>query len=116
MAAILFAVVNPKSAFIANTGRIAFQPGESDFTVSQPGKTISGHVYTASGGPVAGATVVLFRQRDNYLSATTTSNASGIYTFQRDRRDTEIYYAVAYSLVNGATQIHGVSNRGLVPS
>lgn len=115
MAAIPVAVTFPKSTVITNVGRIAFQPGESDFTVSQFGRSISGHVYDANGVAVQGATVALFRQRDNYMCATTTSLANGIYTFQRDRRDPEIYYTLAYSLSGGVVQIHGVSNRGLVP-
>lgn len=77
---------------------------------------ISGHVYDSNAAPVVGATVVLYRQIDNLAVATTASGVGGAYSFPRRNDDTRSYYTVAYSLAGGSTQVHGTSNRGLVPA
>lgn len=79
-------------------------------------KTISGYVYNAKGLTVSGATVKVFRQVDDFCVAILTSDTSGHYQLTRDASDTLTYYVLAYSVVGGTTQIHGTSNRGLVPA
>lgn len=76
---------------------------------------ISGIVYDHTGAVVSGATVKLFRQRDDLLVGQTTSASDGSYSFNRDSTDPNNYYVVAYATA-GATQIHGTSDRGLVPA
>ena len=79
-------------------------------------KQISGHVYDVNGAPIPSANVDLFRQRDNMWIETRQTSADGTYTFPRRSDDTEAYYTVAYSVAGGAVQVHGVSDRGLVPA
>lgn len=79
-------------------------------------KAISGKIYDANGAPVQGATVVLFRQSDDYRCKTTVTDATGLYSFPRLTTDVQAYYTVAYTLAGGSYQIHGVSDRDLVPS
>lgn len=93
---------------------VALVPG--DIPLSNPTKSISGHVYDTSGTAVVGATVILCRQYDGVGVRTTTSGAAGVYSFPRDTRDTYAYFVVAFSVSGGSTQVHGTSNRGLVPS
>lgn len=75
-------------------------------------KTVSGYVYDSGGATVSGATVLLFRQIDNFYCNQTTSDGSGYYSFQRDNSDTNDYYIIAFT----TTLIHGISDRGNVPS
>lgn len=87
---------------------------QQDWVVQVATKNISGTVYAVTGLPVAGATVKLFREADDRLCQTQTSDGSGHYLFVRDETDTHSYYVVAYT--PGATpQVHGVSDRGGVP-
>lgn len=79
-------------------------------------KHIFGKVYDRYDAIVPGATVLLIRQFDNLLIATQTTNAEGAYVFNRRSDDTDEYYTVAYSIAGGTTQIHGTSDRGMVPS
>lgn len=90
--------------------------GPADKNLIDSAKSISGHVYNTSGVAVVGATVVLFRQADNFACRTTTSGAGGVYSFPRRSDDINIYYTVAYSIASGSTQVHGTSDRGLVPA
>lgn len=75
-------------------------------------KAISGHVYDTNHAAKVGVPVLLFRQSDNLFIGQTTTNASGIYSFARRSDDTATYYTIAY--VTTGTQVHGVSDRGLV--
>lgn len=79
-------------------------------------KTVSGTVYDTNGATVSGATVQLFRQGDNFPVARLTSDGAGHYSFTRDAADTNTYFVVAFTVVGGTTQIHGVSDRGNVPA
>lgn len=85
----------------------------SDTFKPYPTKTVSGHVYDTNHAPKVGIPVLLFRQSDNQYVAQTTTDAQGIYSFSRDAKDTNTYYTVAYVTVG--TQVHGTSDRGLVP-
>lgn len=78
-------------------------------------KSLFGRVYDTNGDDVVGATVLLFRQSDNYMCATTISGGLGVYVFSRKSDDTQQYYTVAYTLAGGTTQVHGTSDRGMVP-
>lgn len=78
-------------------------------------RQISGHVYNSTGAAVSGATVKLVREFDDFEVASTTTDGSGAYTFTRDSRDVFTYYVIAYSVTGGSTQIHGTSDRDLVP-
>lgn len=102
----------PTGTYPSNRGVIAFLP--ADVHTSQPTKRIEGFVRNTAGDLVAGATVVLFRQADNTAVRTTTTDGGGKYVFLRDVRDTNAYFTIGFTLVNGTTQIHGTSNRGLV--
>lgn len=84
--------------------------------VGEATKTIVGVVRDSNSDPVVGATVLLFRQHDNRHIATVTSGALGAYTFVRTSDDLLAYYVVAFTIVGGTTEVHGVSNRDLVPS
>lgn len=87
----------------------------SDLPLQNPTKLIIGRTLDTSGNPVIGATVLLFRQSDNFFIGAATTNATGHYAFPRDAADALTYYTVGYTLVGGVTQIHGTSNRNLVP-
>ena len=87
----------------------------ADFQVTHsPPMHIAGVVYDTTGVGVGGATVKLFRQADDFMCQTTTSAGDGTYSFDRDPYDPYNYYVVAYTTVV-STQIHGTSDRGLVP-
>lgn len=102
------------SVFSRIGGRLAFRTVADDAHAANPSKSISGHVRQTDGTAVAGATVLLFRQVDSVLVAQMTTDPNGLYSFVRGETDTNAYYTVGFSLVNGAVQIHGTSNRGLV--
>lgn len=78
-------------------------------------RSITGHVYDVNHNPVQGAVVHLFRQWDDFLMQTTTTDVNGAYAFPRDAQDPWTYYVVGYSS-SGAVQIHGTSDRSLAPS
>lgn len=101
------------SIYPSNKGAMAL--GDDPLGAHTPYKTISGRVYDTNGASVPGATVMLFRQSDNFMCATTISGGLGVYVFQRRSDDTNTYYTVAYSIAGGSTQIHGASDRGMVP-
>lgn len=86
-----------------------------DFPIYSPLKNVSGTIYQPGGSVVAGATVKLVRQTDDLVCQVGVTDAGGHYFFQRDAGDTFTYYVVAYT---GATspQIHGTSDRGVVPA
>ncbi len=85
-----------------------------DWPLRDPSKAIEDYIYDAAGDEVPGATVVLVRQADDQVVATTTSDGTGYYSFMRDADDPHIYYVMAY--LAGAPQTHGTSDRGLVPA
>lgn len=68
-----------------------------------------------TGALVAGATVKLVRDSDEFHAASTTSGADGAYSFARDTNDPHTYHVYVY-YTDGATKIQGVSERGLVPA
>lgn len=84
--------------------------------LAQPTKTISGRVFDRNKNLVSGATVLLLRTSDNQYVAQMTTGSSGTYVFLRDAADPFTYYTVAYSLAGGTTQVHGTSDRGMVPA
>ena len=116
MASLIVPVPSVMTTFPSTRGRLAFVGVPDDTHMSNPNKGLSGHVRGTDGAPIQGATVVLYRQYDNVAVRTTTSGENGVYFFQRNQGDTNTYYAVAFSVVNGNVQIHGVSNRGRVPA
>lgn len=79
-------------------------------------KSVSGRVLDVNAVAVVGATVLLFRTSDNLYCASTTSGANGVYSFPRRVDDPETYWTVAYTRTGGSIQVHGASNRGLVPA
>lgn len=103
----------PKFSRTAIAPFVAFDFGIGSNTAT---KTIAGYVYDVKGLTVSGATVVLYNQAGNFPCKVVTSDTSGHYSFTRDASDTNTYFVLAYSVVGGTTQIHGTSNRGLVPS
>jgi hypothetical protein len=92
---------------------VAHQSVSWDVPLVTPTKNISGTVYTLGGAPAAGATVKMFRQVDDELVATATTDGAGHYLFVRDIDDTLAYYVLAYQ--GSSPQYHGVSDRGSVP-
>jgi len=102
--------VNSRVRTVAMAGKFAY-----DYPVVMGGKTISGTVFDTSGTPVSGATVLLFRDSDQFYCASTTSDGSGNYSFTRESSDSNTYYVKAYAVSGGSTQIHGTSDKGLAP-
>lgn len=87
-----------------------------DYTVQFPTRQIAGTVFDhETGNPVAGATVKLYRDSDDKLVQTATSDGSGAFAFPRDLYDPYTYHYTADYTVTG-TQYHGISDRGLVPA
>lgn len=99
-----------------NIGVMAFMMPLGDQHRQYPTKGISGHVRDINGAAVQGATVLLFRTVDNAWMANTTTLANGSYYFERDESDTTSYFTLAYTLAGGSVQVHGTSDRGLVPA
>lgn len=106
---------------VLNKGQMAFplnyptgDRGLQNDRPAQTYKSISGHVYDTNHSPKVGVVVLLFRQADNYFIAQTVTSAQGIYSFLRRNDDTNTYFTIAYITVG--TQVHGVSDRGLVPA
>jgi hypothetical protein len=71
--------------------------------------------YTLDGtGTGLAATVKVFNQTSDAKATEFTSAADGRYSWLRDSTDTNTYYVLAYK--TGTPEIHGVSDRGLVPA
>lgn len=68
----------------------------------------------SAGGPLGGATVKIFLQSNDTRQNEQISTATGVYSWLRDSTDTNQYYVVAYKA--DVPEIHGVSDRGLVPA
>lgn len=86
-------------------------------TLPSPGvvtaKYVSGVVYDTTGAPVVAATVKLLTSSGTWSEqASTMSDASGFYIFQRAYNDAGQYVTVAYS----ASTVHGISDLGNVPA
>lgn len=86
-----------------------------DLPIYSATKSISGTIYTAAGTPAVGVTVKLFRQIDDLLIRTGTTDSGGHYIFPRDANDTFAYYVLAYGSAT-SPQVHGVSDRGGIPA
>lgn len=93
----------------------ALGPIDFPLTSAHAPKTISGTIYDSTGAAVVGATVKLFRNSDDFLCKSTTTDSSGHYSFNRDWFDPYTYYVIAYKTVTG-TQVHGTSDRPLTPA
>lgn len=91
-----------------------FTSGPGLLPITNPTKAISGIIYGPGDDPVADAVVILFRQADDVYVAQSTTDAGGAYSFPRDETDTAEYYVLSYK-PNAIPQIHGMSDRGLVP-
>lgn len=88
----------------------------ADYPVTTPTKTIAGVVvHHETGALIAGATVRLYRTIDNLHCQTATSAGDGAYSFVRDAADPNLYF-VTVDYDDAGTQVHGISDRGLVPS
>lgn len=86
-----------------------------DWPVEVASRVIAGVVRNhETGSVVEGATVRLFRSTDDAICQTATSGPDGSYSFDRDADDPYDYYVTAQYL-EGATQVHGITDRGLVP-
>lgn len=94
--------------------RRVYDGAPADPPVLYPTKAIAGVVRDGTGTAVAGATVKLVRQSDDYVCQQQTSAADGSYSFPRDTFDTAAYYVLAYK--GTAPQLHGVTDRGLTPA
>ena len=80
-----------------------------------PNKSVGGYVYLPDNTPAPNVPVKMFRQYDDQLIAQTTTDTNGFYVFVRDQNDTNAYYVVAFT-ADQDPQIHGVSDRGVVPA
>lgn len=97
---------------------VALSVPSGDYPAAYPERTVAGVVYDALGADragVEGATVLLIRQSDNVTVAQQFSGPGGYYLFYRGRDDPNRYFVVAYSILGGTTQVHGTSDRNLVP-
>lgn len=109
-------VITPPPASVIRGLALAYP--QADFPVSYMDRTISGVVYDALGSErkgVEGATVLLVRQSDGVTVSQQFSGPSGYYLFYRSSLDPHKYFVVAFSVLGGTTQVHGTSNRNLVP-
>jgi len=89
--------------------------GAPDYPITTPTKAIAGITRNAAGAALGSCTVRLVRQSDNVTVASATSNAStGAYSFVRDAADPNVYFVIAF--LTGAPEVHGVTDRGLVPA
>lgn len=87
--------------------------GASDYPSAGGTKAIAGVVYDATGTVrQAGATCRLLRDSDEFLCGTVTTGADGSYSFVRGNADPNTYHVEVYV----GSALHGLSDRGLVPS
>lgn len=86
-----------------------------DYPVTNPTKQIAGNViHHETGDPIEGATLRLFREADDMRVQIATSGPGGAYSFVRDQDDPNSYYVIA-EYNDAGTQVHGVTDRGLIP-
>lgn len=111
--------VQAKGNATGQTLTVVTQPSTNPCTVTLPApgvvtaKYVSGTVYDTTGTPVVTATVKLLTSSGTWSEqASTASDASGFYIFQRAYNDTGQYVTVAYS----ASTVHGISDLGNVPA
>jgi len=86
-----------------------------DLPIFSPTKNISGTIYQPGGSVVPGATVKLVRQFDDLVCQVGVTDSGGHYFFLRDAGDTFAYYVIAYTSAT-SPQVHGTSDRGVVPA
>lgn len=86
--------------------------GPADYSPNDAVKSVAGVVRDRDGTPVAGATVRLVRQSDDFVAATVTSAADGTYVFPRGSGDPHSYYVVVHTVDNRG----GVTRRDRVPA
>lgn len=87
-----------------------------DWPVVNPTRQIAGTViHHETGADVPGATIRMFRDFDGHFCQETTSGAGGDYVILRDEDDPYTYF-VAAQYEDGGVQVHGVSDRGLIPT
>lgn len=75
---------------------------------------VKGFCRTSAGDPLPGATVKVFRQSSDAKVADLTSDGAGRYEYLTDSTDTNTHYVYAFKA--GSSEIHGASDRGLVPA
>lgn len=98
------------------TRGVALALPSADLPLTYPDREISGRVYDNQGASVVGAETFLIRQRDGVTVAQQISGTNGGFLYIRDGRDTNSYYVVAFSMIDGTIQVHGTTNRGLQPA
>lgn len=104
------------SIVLGTTGTVSIGADTPDWPVTTPTKAVAGTVlHHETGAAVVGATVRLYRVSDGKLVQSTTSGADGAYSFSRDADDPYTYFVSADDSASG-TQVHGLSDRGLVPA
>lgn len=90
----------------------------SDWSPNDGLKSIAGtvlfHEPPNQGNPVDGATVLLIRDSDGLLVASTTTDALGAYSFPRDSNDPYTYH-VEVRWTDGGTPQQGLSEGGCAP-
>jgi len=106
----------PSRIFSANRfPREYLTGGTPDWPLNAPTKTLAGVTRDSAGAVLGSCTVKLFRQSDDLMVATVTSDAvTGAYSFVRGGDDIFVYYVLAYA--PGSPQKHGVTDRSLVPA
>jgi hypothetical protein len=88
----------------------------SDYSPNDEARSITGEVlHHETGAPIEAATVRLIRDSDGLLCATGSTGPGGLYTFLRGSTDPNTYHVTA-DYDDAGTQVHGISDRGLVPS
>lgn len=109
-------VAGQTSKVLGTTGTVNIGGGApTDFTPNDGLKAISGNVlHHETGAPIVGATVRLIRDSDGFLCTSGASAAGGAYSFPRGSTDPNTYHVTA-DYLDAGTQVHGVSDRGLVP-
>lgn len=93
----------------------AFKRFKEDWVITTPTKAVSGTLFDVTNVIVANATVKLVRQMDDAVIAVGITDSAGHYFFLRDAADPYAYYVIAFTAAT-SPQVHGVSDRGIVPS
>lgn len=114
------APITDSAARVQNLQRTGtdYLAGTPDYPVNFPTKTIAGTVYDHETGlPLTVvSTVKLYRDSDDKMVTSTISSAvNGSFSFTRDRYDPNTYHYTS-EYMSGGTQVHGISDRGLVPA
>lgn len=109
-------VTGAASVVLGTVGTVSIGADTPDWPATSPTKAIAGSVlHHETGAAVVGATVRLYRVSDGKLVQSSTTTTGGAYSFARDTDDPYTYF-VSADYDDSGTQVHGLTDRWLLPA